>query len=796
MDIHNKDKYSEKYFPSEIISCTQKNNFFYFNTATTILEVRVLNENIFRFRYAADGTFQRDFSYALHPHHHDKVVYIRLKEDALKYEISTDTLICRIYKKNMKVVMYNKDKKVICEDELGFYWQHYILKGGKMVYCSKRIQQGERFFGLGDKPTEFDLRGKRLENYGTDTYGFKKNQDPLYKNVPFYMGLHANLSYGIFFDNTFRTIFDFGHEHQDICSFWAQGGEMNYYFIYGPDMVNVAERYAQLTGTPEMPPLWALGYHQCKWSYIPEKNVKDIAREFRSRQIPCDVIYLDIDYMDGYRCFTWNKKYFPNPVRLIRQLETEGFKVVAIIDPGIKVDKNYFVYKEGVEKNYFCKRADGDLMEGDVWPGKCSFPDYTRPEVRHWWSNLFESLIKTGIRGIWNDMNEPAVFELGTFPEDVRHDYDGDPCSHRKAHNVYGMQMARATYHGVKKFLNGKRPFVITRSGYSGVQRYSSVWTGDNIATWEHLWIANIQVQRLSISGISFAGSDIGGFISNPDGELYVRWLQMAIFHPFCRTHYAGLEKDAMPQEPWQFGAKYEFIAKKFITIRYQLLPYLYTTFWQHSYYGTPMIKPISMFDQHDHETHHRMEEFILGDKLLVCPIASQGADGRHMYFPKGKWFNFWDDTVVNGGHEYYVNAPIDKIPLYVKEGSVIPNYPKMQYVGERDIDELILHVYFSRTAHNTYLYEDAGEGYAYKNKQYNIVKFTVKGSKNQLDIFQKISGHYEQSYKWYKIVIHGLPFEVKEFYVDGKVHKLSPRNFALGLVKFRVHRDFEKIML
>lgn len=796
MHMLTKDKYSEKYYLTEITRYKQLNNVFLFYTASTILEVRILSENIIRFRYAADGVFQKDFSYAIDPALRDKSVYIKLKEDALKYDITTETLTCRIHKKNMKVVIYNSDKQVVCEDEQGFHWQQYILKGGKINYCSKHIQNNERFYGMGDKPTQMDIRGKRFENYGKDTYGFEKDQDPLYKNVPFYIGLHHGLSYGIFFDNTFRTIFDFGSENPAVTSFWARGGEMNYYFIYGPAMIDVVQQYGKLTGTAELPPLWALGYHQCKWSYFPEKQVKEIAREFRTRQIPCDVIYLDIDYMDGYRCFTWNKKYFPNPARMIKQLEEEGFKVVSIIDPGIKVDKNYAVYKEALDKKYFCTRADGDPIEGDVWPGKCNFPDYTNPVVRKWWANLFEGLIKAGIKGIWNDMNEPAVFEIGTFPEDVRHDFDGQPCSHRKAHNVYGMQMARATYDGVKKFMNGKRPFVITRSGYSGVQRYSSVWTGDNLATWEHLWVANMQVQRLNISGISFAGSDIGGFIGNPDGELYIRWLQMAVFHPFCRTHYAGLEKGANPQEPWTFGPRIEFIAKKFITLRYQLLPYLYTTFWQQTYFGAPMIRPIVMLDQEDHETQHRMEEFMFGEKILICPIASPNVDGRHMYLPRGKWFNFWTDEVLHGGHELFVHAPLDKIPMFIKEGSVVPHYPKMQYVGEKIIDELTLHIYYSKPQNISYIFEDEGDGYGYKNKEYNIVKFTVNGNKNQFNIFQTITGHFEPTYKWYKIVLHGLPFEADTYFVDGKAHKLSQKNYALGTVKFRVHRDFQEIVL
>ena len=302
---------------------------------------------------------------------------------------------------------------------------------------------------------------------------------------------------------------------------------------------------------------------------------------------------------------------------------------------------NLAVIKEALEKDYFCKRADGPYMKGKVWPGECNFPDYTNPAVREWWAGLFKELIsEIGVKGVWNDMNEPAVMEVPgkTFPPDVRHDYDGNPCSHRKAHNIYGTQMARATYEGVKRFAYPKRPFIITRSAYSGAQRYTSSWTGDNVASWEHLWIANIQMQRMSMSGMGFTGSDIGGFAEQPSGELYARWIQLGVFHPFCRTHSSG---DHGEQEPWSFGTEVIDITRKFVELRYQLLPYLYTMFWNYVNDGTPMLKPLVYFDQEDMHTHYRTDEFIFGNQILVCPILEPNAQGRRMYLPKGNWYNY-----------------------------------------------------------------------------------------------------------------------------------------------------------
>ena len=791
-----KDKYSIKFFPTDVISWKQVGNTFNFVSSDTELEVKIFSDKIVRFRYAPDGRFQRDFSYAIAETLQPKEANLSVYEDRHKFDLMTEHLVIQIYKKNLKVTILDRKYNVICEDELGFHWQHYIKKGGKINYCSKKIQDGECFFGMGDKPTELNLRGKRFENYGADTYGFKKDEDPIYKNIPFYMGLHHDIGYGIFFDNTFRTIFDFGKEQFDVNSFWSRGGEMNYYFILGPELISVTEQYAWLTGTPEMPPMWALGYHQCKWSYFPEKQVRDVAQEFRDRGIPCDAIYLDIDYMEGFRCFTWSKEGFSKPAKLLGDLAEKGFKTIVIIDPGIKIDPDYWVYQEGIKNDYFCKRADGEFMEGDVWPGACNFPDYTNADVRRWWSGLFEELIRQGVRGVWNDMNEPAVFEIGTFPEDVRHDFDGDPCSHRKAHNIYGMQMTRATFDGIKKFLYPNRPFVITRSCYSGTQRFSSVWTGDNIATWEHLWLANMQVQRLNMSGISFAGSDIGGFIGNPDGELYVRWLQMAAFQPFCRTHSAGNDAGAEPQEPWSFGSKYEFIAKKFIQLRYLLLPYIYTTFWQHSQYGTPMVRSLVSVDQTDTESLYRTDEYMFGDKILVCPVNLPGAETRLVYLPKGRWFNFWDDTLETGGKEVNVPAPIDKMPLFIREGAVIPNYPKMQYVGEIPVTELTLHIYFTKTVQTSHLYEDAGDYYGYRNGQFNIKKFVVQHRRGVLKVNQTISGNFEPTYTHYKIVLHGVPDNVNEYDVDGRTYKITRKNALLGVVKFRTSALFKEFSL
>lgn len=752
-------KSGQEHYPAAVLRAVQDGNRFVFTCQNGVrLALYVLSDKILRFRYLTDTPLEPDFSYAVpaEAFARAKSAFLEFVEKDDHYRLTTARLICLVQKENLRTRVLDRSGTILTEDEKGFHWEYNDDTGNDIVKMSKQVPAGVHYYGLGDKPDNMNLRGKRFTNWGSDTYGYQKGTDPLYKNIPFYHVLHQRSAHGIFFDNTFKASFDFAAERADVTSFWAQGGEMNYYFIYGPTLMEVTQEYTLLTCPPELPPLWTLGYHQCKWSYFPESNVKAIARGLRDRQIPCDAIYLDIDYMEGYRCFTWNKAYFPEPKRMVQELAADGFKTVVIIDPGIKVDPSYSVYQEGIAGDFFCRRADGPLMKGSVWPGLCNFPDYTKPQVREWWAGLFEELIgEIGVKGVWNDMNEPAVFEKGTFPPDVRFDYEGQSASHLKAHNIYGMQMARATAEGVKRFSYPDRPFTITRSTYSGGQRYSSGWTGDNIASWEHLWLANIQCQRLSISGFSFIGSDIGGFVDTPSGELYARWIALGAFHPFFRTHSSGDHGD---QEPWSFGEPYTSVARQFIELRYQLLPYMYTTFWQYATKGTSMLRPLTFLDQNDTETYLRMAEFGLGDHLLICPITQPGADGRWMYLPRGDWYYYWTDEPKTGGAEVWAHAPLDRIPLFVKAGAVLPMQPVMQYVGEKVVDELILHVYYKNGAADSILYDDGGEGYGYQEGRQTTRRFTVLGTEKTLTLTQTTEGDYQPAFRRYRVVLHGCP--------------------------------------
>ncbi|MVZ67109.1 DUF4968 domain-containing protein [Sphingobacterium sp. DK4209] len=780
----------EKQYLTAVKGYSQDRNVFYFTDGRAKVEVLVVSEEIIRVRLAPEGVFLADFSYAISNKPDEYVNYL-LEESDTHYKVKTNAVTCFIQKDNFYISFGSAEEKVLNADFAAMHWEENVDFGGYYVYCTKEAQEDEVFFGLGDKATNLNLRGRRVRNWNSDTYSYAFNQDPLYKTIPFYIGVTQGDAYGIFFDNTFKTFFDFAAEHHDQTSFWSEGGELQYYYIHGPKMIDVVKRYHSITGTHYMPPLWGIGYHQCRWSYYPEKKVRDVATEFRNREIPCDALYLDIDYMDGYRCFTWNKRYFPDPKKMIADLAADGFKTVVMIDPGIKVDDQYWVFKQGKENNYFCRRGDDYFMEGFVWPGRCQFPDFTNPEVREWWGTLYKGLVDDGVAGFWNDMNEPAVFGRGTFPDDVRHQFDGHRGSHRKAHNIYGMQMVRATYEGLKKLYRNKRPFTITRAAYAGTQRYSSVWTGDNIATWEHLRIGTLQLQRLSVSGMSFCGTDIGGFTGEPDGELYTRWMQFGVFSPFMRVHSAG---DTRDREPWSFGPEWEAICKKFIELRYKLLPYIYSVFWQQHKYGDPILRPIALLEQHIAKNLQREEEFAFGDHLLVSPVLHPGQASKIVYLPEGTWYYYFNNKVYVGSQEHTIDTPLDEMPFFVRGGAIIPEFPVMQYTGEQKIESLRLNYYFSADSCDSYVYSDHGDTFAYEQDVYIDKHFIAEGRNNGVSIRQGEQGLYTPNYSTFDLYLIGLPFTPSNIIVDGL--KVESKKDTEGLSYVQLDRDFKKITI
>jgi len=628
------------------------------------------------------------------------------------------------------------------------------------VLCRWHLPADAHCYGLGQRTLGLNLRGHVCTNWNTDPRTYDPGDDPVNLCVPFLIILHGGgrQGYGLLLRNTARSRFDLGRSDPAVLSIEVEDRVLEYDLFYGPSLVEVLRQYTEAIGRPPLFPLWSLGYHQSRWSYYPEARVRRLARDFRQTyQVPCDAIHLDIHYMDGYRCFTWDPHRFPDPAGLIDDLHAQGFKVVTIIDPGIKADRRYRVFQEGLKRGAFCRYPDGRLFIGPVWPGNCAFPDFTDPQVREWWGELHRELAGMGVDGIWDDMNEPSLFgeDGATIPGPVRHDLEGEGGDHRRAHNVYGLHMVRATFEGLLRLRSDRRPFVLTRSGWAGVQRYAAHWTGDNRSTWESLRLTLPMVLGLGLSGIAFTGADVGGFAGFATGELFTRWLQLGIFLPFLRAHTVF---DSPDQEPWSWGEPYLRINREAIRLRYRLLPYLYTTLWQSTQTGLPFARPLLLAFQDDPTTHTLEDEFLCGDALLVAPVLEEGASRRSAYLPTGTWYDFWTDARTEGPTHVEVEAPLDRIPVFVRAGSVVPMGPAMDYVGQRPMCPLTLHVYpnTGRADSMSHLYEDDGESLAYRDGAYRLTRFEVKETGDRLDLRREVEGDFRGCER-FTIVVHGV---------------------------------------
>jgi alpha-glucosidase len=703
---------------------------------------------------------------------------IREKETIV---IITREVIIKVHDE-FKVDFYNSNYELLCSDykgqrvvskqpdqaavNLGAMEGHAAVsnKATHKIEVIKTLEGDEAFYGLGDKTGFLNKRGYEYEMWNSDLArpqvdSFKS----LYKSIPFFITRKKEHVFGIFFDNHYRTVFNMGKESDDYYYFGADDGNLDYYFIAGISIPEIVEGYTYLTGTTPLPQMWTLGYHQSRWSYETEEEVLEIAQQFRSLDLPCDSIHLDIDYMSDYKVFTWNRDRFPDPKTLLHRLSREGFKIVAIIDPGVKVEKGYSVYDEGMENGYFVTDKEGQVYENVVWPGPSVFPDFSDERVRKWWGNLQTILIDNGVRGLWNDMNEPASFR-GELPEDVQFSDEGRGANHKKMHNVYGHLMAKATFDGLLQKDKDRRPFVITRACYSGSQKYATTWTGDNHSIWAHLQMAIPQLCNLGISGVTFAGTDVGGFGSDCTPELLSRWVQVGCFSPLFRNHCCKMNRR---QEPWTYNEETLRINRKYIKLRYRLLPYLYDLFWESKDNGMPVMRPLVMHYEQDEKVREINDQFLFGSNILVAPVVNQGQRNRSVYLPEGTWVDYWTKETITGGVHILREAPLDLCPIYIKAGSIIPNYPAMNYIGEKEIHELILDLYEGEGHYHHF--QDNGENSDYQNGIYN--EYQIKLSKeNELEITLVHNG-YEAVYHSFKIVWKGqeriIPYHGNEIRIS-----------------------------
>jgi alpha-glucosidase len=696
-----------------------------------------------RVRLAPSGAFERDLSYAVESKDR-KTVAAKTTEtrDEIRISSLAGTTIL-IKRRPFLVSVLDAAGRAVVEADPARP-AAFDPDTGAVETSVKRVGW-ETYYGLGEKAGATLSRDtQQFVMWNTDTYGYPRGLDPIYQSIGFYIALRhvkpppdadvivgaasprpRGYAYGLFLDNTSRTYFDMGKTDPARVTFGAASGELNYYVFTGGrehTPANVLRDYTDLTGRAPLPPLWALGNQQSRWSYYPEARVREVARGFRESKVPADVIYLDIDYMDGYRVFTWNRERFPDPTKLIADLREQGFRTVVIIDPGIKVDPNYFAYKDGQAGGHFVRNSDGSELHASVWPGVCAFPDFTDARAREWFGSLYRANLDEGVAGFWNDMNEPGVFlsdqtpkpdtyhhPMKTFPLDAKHAGDGAPGTHARYHNVYGMQMARSTFEGLKRLRPDARPFVLTRAGYAGVQRYSAVWTGDNVASWDHLRLSIPMLLNMGVSGVTLVGADVGGFSGNPSPELYARWLQAAALTPFLRSHS---EAGSNPHEPYSFGEGFTKINRASVELRYRLLPYLYTLFRGHTETGAPVMRPLWFEYPDDPRTYTVEDEYLVGRDLLVAPVVRESATKRGVYFPAGDdWVDWWTGQTYEGGREAQIEAPLERLPLFARAGAVIPTQAVVQHTGEMSKTPLSLLVVAGADGVGQ-LYEDAGDGY------------------------------------------------------------------------------------
>ncbi|WP_374950302.1 glycoside hydrolase family 31 protein [Mucilaginibacter sp.] len=737
-------------------SVTIDNQTVDIGTDGAFIRVTVYSPNIIRVRMDKQK-LSDDFSYAVISK--PVATKVSITQNDNEININTDSLKVNIRKSPYNITFSNLAGEVINQDEPGLStsWVN------ESVTTYKKMQEGEHFIGLGEKTGGLDRKGNAYTNWNSDTYAYSTSQDPIYSTIPFYIGVHHKVNYGIFFDNTWQSDFNFGASNDRFASFGAKGGEMNYYFIAHTKVADIIRSYSSLTGLMKMPPLWSLGYQQNRYSYYPESEVMRIASTLREKKIPADGITLDIHYMDKYKVFSWDKERFPDPAGMIKKLKDMAFKVTLIVDPGIKAEKGYGVYDRGLKEDIFAKYPDGTNYTGQVWPGWCNFPDFTNPKGRSWWGGELKKYADEGVSGIWNDMNEFSTWGQKA-PDNILFNFEGKTASHPQIHNVYGLQMIRSSYEGYKAARDNKRPFILTRSGYAGLQRYAAMWTGDNRAEDSHMLLGVRLMNSLGLSGVPFTGMDVGGFTGGASPSLYARWMQIGAFNPYFRNHTGINSKSS---EPWAYGEEVLEITRNYINLRYRLLPYLYSTFYEASQTGKPVMRSLTIDYTHDENVYNGLYEnqYMFGHAFLVFPFDGVTSFGK-LYFPAGKWYNLYNGKMQQGNSKIGLDLVISQLPVFVKESSIIPMQTQIQNTTEKPSDTLFVHVYKGDVNNKFVYYEDDGETFDYEKGEYFKKMITYDAAKKTI-YFGKAEGSGKSKFGMVKIVLHG--FDGAQVKLNGK---------------------------
>lgn len=717
-------------------------------------EILFLKENMLRIRISQGGKFIESPSKACVKHQFaNENIAVANRKNIL--QISGKQLTVKVDKENFSLTILRQDGSTILAPtkEAPFYQfqnNHFIV--------NRESKPNDHIYGLGEKTGHLDRHGRTLTLWNKDVLApdpdkhiadlIKESEkspldtdfDPYYMSIPFYykMDCHTLAASGHFIDNPYKGTFTFDNNknHSHISTMF-NGGQYCEYFFAGPQIKDILADYTELTGRIERPPLWALGYHQCRWKKYSHEDLIKLAEKQRKSKVPCDVLWLDIDYMNEYRVFTWNDELFPTRAKLFEKLKEMGFRVITIVDPGVKFEPGYKIFDEAREKDLLCKCENGQIYIGQVWPGKTAFPDFTKSECREWWGDKNADLIKQGIAGIWNDMNEPSTGKVGH--SDMRFaGEDNGNYPHERYHNEYALLMAESTVQGMRRAEPNLRTFVLSRGGSAGIQRYAANWMGDNASRWDHLQMSLPMAMGLGLSGQPFVGADIGGFVHPTHSELFIRWMQCGALTPFCRNH----NDDAVDQYVWTFGEGVRKICEKFIKLRYRLLPYIYTQFVKSSQTGCPIQRPLVYDYQEDPACRQIDDQYLFGEDILVAPVITQGATSRQVYLPKGEWFFPDNEKFYDGEQWISIEAPIDTLPWFIRSGSVIPilkNAPESTMNIDFSKLQLLCPVPSNAGKFTSLLIEDDGLSFEFEKGNERVSEFTVESSKSKVTIKSSI---------------------------------------------------------
>ncbi|HPO48732.1 MAG TPA: glycoside hydrolase family 31 protein [Spirochaetota bacterium] len=686
-----------------------------------------------------------------------------------------------------------------------------VSSADKKIILKYNLDEKDAVYGLGQSLGGINKRGKKYRLYATDDPLHTPEKESLYGSHPFLI-IKGKNTFGFFIDFPGEIVLDVGFTQTNLFTVEVSRDDFDLYVFNNADVFLIIKEFLTLTGTPYVPPKWAFGFGQSRWSYPDEKTVTDIADNFRKNKIPCDMIFLDIDYMDNYKVFTVDKKKFPNFKKFVSKMKDKGFRLLPIIDPGVKIEKGYDVYEEGLKNNYFCKDEKGNNFTAAVWPGLTHFPDFTNKTTRRWWGGLYKRLTDEGIEGFWNDMNEPALFYTKEGLDDLKKtneevlskedpgfdffkikdkanglsnkasDYKrmihitdkNEKYTNEDIHNLYGYHMTKATSDAFSEFKKNQRYFLLSRSSYVGLHRFAAIWMGDNQSWWEHMLVHIKMLISLNMCGFFYTGADVGGFGCNASPELAIRWQQLGAFTPLYRNHAAIGTRN---QEPWAFDEKTMDITRDIINFRYAMSPYIYSEFMKATIELKPFIKPI-FFIYEDDISKNIEDQFFFGDSIMVCPIYTPNQRGRFVYLPESKWLMWnlkkYDQTnlkIYQSG-SYFIEAGIDEIPIFIKENSLTILTEPQNYTNEKPLLKLKVIGFVTDKASFTY-FEDDGVSYDYKNGNYASLKIFVEKKETDYEIFFDVVESKDN-----KILIEEIDFEIYDEKNQIFIKKIGKNNF------------------